>query len=384
MRYPHNWPLAWLGLAEAFAECGDFPAALEYAAKAVEFYGDAAEAGRALVASMEIADASGDHALARMFADRVEKLVRHENRYGPGQNTVMVAVLAFEVQRGDFERLDAVLRSVVSDAAAAVEAASQESQEADDDDPDIFCLTIRAEPGPPFDAKIMTRLLVTVAETADREVALALADRGEELLRSGLGIDSFQLREAVTLLLARHGRVDRALALALDDGITEPDLRAAREAQIVEALARSGDTDRAEALARAVTDGWARSRALMAVVGELASRGDTARAEALIPAIPDRWGRGEALIDVVAALARQGEPERAEDLAHTIPLGRTRARALAEAVDASDPARARRLAARAVFLGGWTAVLDDDLEKIAPGAAPAIAEELLAWREAQA
>jgi tetratricopeptide (TPR) repeat protein len=378
VRYPHNWPLAWLGLAEALAECGDYPAALEYAAKADECYGGAAEVGRVLLASMQIAYASGDHSLARVFADRVEVLVRHESRYGPGHSAFLVELLAFEVERGDLKRLDAVLRSIHAEADAAAEAAASvqtvapPSQEADGD-PDILCLTIRAEPRPPFDANIVTRLLATVTETADREVALALAGRGEELLRRDLGVGSFPLREAVTLLLARHGQPERALALA--DGIAEPDLRAACEARIAEALARSGDADRAEALARTVTDSWARTRALMTVVGELARRGDTARAEALVPAIPDRWGRGEALVDVVAALARAGEPERAEELAHTIPLSRTRARALAAAVGAADPVRARRLAARAVFLGGWTVVLDD-LEEIAPGAALAIAEEL--------
>jgi hypothetical protein len=121
----------------------------------------------------------------------------------------------------------------------------------------------------------------------------------------------------------------------------------------------------------------------MAVVGELARRGETARSEALIPAIPDRWEREEAIIDVVGALARQGEPERAEGLADTIPLHETRACALAAVADASDPARARRLAARAVFLGGWAMVVQE-LEEIAPGAAPAIADEVAAGREARA
>jgi tetratricopeptide (TPR) repeat protein len=393
VRYPHNWPSAWIGLAEALAERGDFPAALEYAAKAAEGYGTAADMGRILLTSMEIAYACGDHAMARTFADRVEDLVRQENHYGSGQSAFLVKLLAFEVERGDLERLDTVLRSIRADAAeaavaaatateaaATVETAAPRSQEADGT-PDILRLTISAEPAPPFDANIVTRLLETVTETAGREAALALADRGEELLRCDLGVASFQLHEAVTLLLARHGQAERALALA--DEIAEPDRRAACQARIVEALARSGDAARAEALARAITDGWARTRALMALVGELARRGDTARVEALVPGIPDGWARGEALIDVVAALARQGEPERAEDLAHTIPLGRTRARALAEAVNAADPVRARLLAARAVFLGGWTELVLDDIEEIAPGAALAIVDEVMAWHEAE-
>ncbi|MFJ6770162.1 hypothetical protein ACIQOV_04140, partial [Kitasatospora sp. NPDC091257] len=382
VRYPHNWPRAWAGLAKAVADGGDLPAALGYAARAVECAGAGAESGRALVTAMEIAYAAGDHVLAGMFADRVEDLVRREGRKGTGQRASLVAVLAFEARIGDLGRLDAVLRSVARAAARAAEeaeAAATGSRERDAD-PDVLCLTIRARPSPHFDARIVPELLEAIAESADREVALALADRAEELLRRDAGFEGFALREAVTLLLARHGQVERATALA--DRIVDPDLRAARKAGVVEALARSGDTDRAEALAHALADRRARSRALMAVVGELARRGETARAEALVPAIPDRWGRGEALVDVVGALARQGEPERAEDLAHTIPHGRARARALAALVERSEPARARRLAARAVFLGGWAMILDD-LEEIAPGGTVAIADEEMRRRKAR-
>ncbi|MGW7824332.1 tetratricopeptide repeat protein [Streptomyces puniciscabiei] len=383
VRYPHNWPRAWAGLAKAVADGGDFPAALGYVARAVECADGGAEAGRVLVTAMEIAHAAGDHVLAGTFADRVEDLVRCEGRKGVGQRAFLVAVLAFEARSGDLDRLDAVLRSLARTAAAkaaeAAELAATGPPEYDADS-DVLCLTILARPRPPFDARIVPELLEAVAETADLEVALALADRAEELLRSDEDFDSPALREALTLLLARHGQVERAMALA--DRIVEPDLRAARKAEVVEALAWSGDTDQAEALARAFADRWARSRALMAIVGELARRGETARAEALVPAIPDRWGRDEALIDVVGALARQGEPERAEDLAHTILHGRTRARALAALVEVSEPARARRLAARAVFLGGWAVVLED-LEAIAPGGARAIADEVMTWWEAR-
>ncbi|WP_194908175.1 hypothetical protein [Catenulispora rubra] len=386
VRYPHNWPRAWAGLAEAVADCGDFPAALGYAARAAECAGGGAGLGRVLLTSMEIAHAAGDHVLAGTFADRVEDLVRRESLNGNGQRALLVAVLEFEARNGDLERFDAVLRSLARAAAAeAAEAEAAEAAEAEaaglqeaDDDPDVLCLRILARPRPLFDPAIVADLLEAVTETVDRKVALALADRGEELLRSDAAFDSLQLRQALIFLLTRHGQVERAMALV--DWIVEPYLRAARQAEIVEALAWSGYPDQAEVLARGFADRWARSRALMAVVGELARQGDTARAEALIPAIPDRWGRGEALIDVVVALARQGEQERAENLAHTILLSQTRARALAELVGVSDPAGARRLAARAVFLGGWALVLEE-LEEIAPGGALAIADEVMTWRE---
>ncbi|MFD8705514.1 hypothetical protein ACFV1W_23360 [Kitasatospora sp. NPDC059648] len=382
VRYPHNWPRAWAGLAKAVADGGDFRTALGYAARADECAGRGAESGAVLVTAMEIAHTAGDHVLASTFADRVEDLVRRAGREGVGQRAFLVAVLTAEARAGDLDRLDAVLRSVARGAAAraAEEAEAAVVAAERDADPDVLCLTIRARPSPHFDARIVPELVEAIAGSADREVALAVADRAEELLRRDVGFESFALREAMTLLLARHGQLERAVALA--DRIVEPGLRSARTAEVVEALARSGDTDRAEALAHALADPRARSRALMAVVGELARSGETARAEALVPAIPDRWGRGEALIDVAAALARQGEPERAEQLAHTIPHRRARARALAALVEPSEPARARRLAARAVFLGGWALVLDD-LERIAPGALVAVADEVMSRRKAR-
>lgn len=387
VRYPHNWPRAWAGLAEAVADGGDFAAALGYAAKAEECAGDA-ELGRVLLTSMKIAHNAGDHVLAGTFADRVEDLVRQESRYGPGQRGLLVAVLAFEARNGDLERLDSVLRSLARAAATAAAevtataaesaAAAESDSQKPDNEADLQYLTILATPRPAFDPKLVSDLLDAVAATAtDRDVDLALADRGEEFLRTGAtGGTEFHVRQVVMSLLARHGHVERALALA--DEIVEPGLRTMGEVAIVEALARAGDTGRAETLARALPNRWARSRAVMAVVKELAERGETARAEALIPAIPDRWGRGEALIDVVRALAGQGELDRAEHLAHTILLGQTRARALAglaERAAVPDPARARALAARAVFLGGWTMILEE-LDVIAPGGALAVADEV--------
>ncbi|WP_031064949.1 hypothetical protein [Streptomyces sp. NRRL WC-3742] len=392
LRYPHSRPQAWAGLAKEVADSGDFPAALGYAVRAAEYaYG--AELGHVLVMSMEIAHAAGDHVLAGTFADRAEDLVRREGSRSLGHRAFFAALLAFEARSGDLDRFDVVLCSLARAAAAAAAAAAAEAAEAaelaaagvqeGEADSDGLYLTIlaRPRPRPPFEVGIVSDLLEAVAETADREVALVLAARVEELLGCDAGFDGSALWEAVALLLARHGRPERALALA--DQIVEPDLRAARKAEVIEALAWSGYTDQAEALARALTDRWARSRALMAVIGALAQRGETARAEALVPAIPDRWGRGEAVIDVVCALARQGEPQRAEALAHTILLGGTRARALAALaalVDASDPATARRLAARAVFLGGWAVLYD--LEEIAPGGALAVADEVMTWWDA--
>jgi hypothetical protein len=157
-------------------------------------------------------------------------------------------------------------------------------------------------------------VLDAVAETAGLGMALAPADRAETLLDTDVGPDHDTLLRAVTLLLARQGHAERAMALA--DRI-DPDLRAGWQAQIVGELARYGETSGAETLAHSITDHRAQARALIEVVRELARRGDLVRAEALT---------------------------------HSIAYRATRARALAGLAELSEPSHARRLAARVVLL----------------------------------
>ncbi|MFK0024118.1 hypothetical protein [Streptomyces sp. NPDC090798] len=209
-----------------------------------------------------------------------------------------------------------------------------------DPDPGPFAAARPFSPGSPLDAWDMACVLDAVAETADRDVALALADRAETLLETGDGRDHDILLRSVTLLLARHGQVERAVALA--DRL-DPDLSVARQAEVVGELARSGDPGRAEALAHSINDRWAQDRALVAVARETARRGDPGRAETLIRSIACRA---------------------------------TRARALAALVELSEPSHARRLAAQAVVLGGWAPVLPV-LERIVPRSVVVVADRMM-------
>lgn len=181
-------------------------------------------------------------------------------------------------------------------------------------------------------------MLDAVAETGAQDVVLGLADRAEALLDTAVGFDHDLLLSTVTLLLARRGQVERAIALV--DRIV-PEWRAGRQAEIVGQLARYGDTGRAEALAYGITDRQAQTRAL---------------------------------IEVVRELARRGDPERAEALAHSIAYRATRARALAVLAELSDPPRARRLAVQVMVLDDWPAALPL-LERVAPRAVVTVADQ---------
>ncbi|MET8081004.1 hypothetical protein [Streptomyces sp. NPDC005303] len=380
IRYPHNWGWAWALLAKAVADSGDIDEALRFAARADDEVSSYPVDGteKVLALLVEVAVATGDHDRAAALADRVEDRFRSRNPAGWSNPRRLAVVLAREALAGDLDRLDALLHTEPEPAVGADgtlcgwalgEAADQDMVlEGDLDEADAG----PPSPRSPLDAWDMACVLDAVAETADQDVALALADRAEALLETGDGRDHDILVRSVTLLLARHGQVERAMALA---DLLDPDLRVGRQAEIVGELARYGDTGRAEALAHAIPDRRAQSSAQIEVVRELARRGDPDRAEALVHSITDRWAKGEALVAVVRELARRGDPGRAEALTRSIAYRATRARALAALVELSEPSQACRLAAQVVVLDGWNPVLPV-LERIVPRSVSVVVDQM--------
>ncbi|MDQ0313433.1 tetratricopeptide (TPR) repeat protein [Kitasatospora herbaricolor] len=381
VRYPHHWGRAWATLAKAEADRGDMAAALECAARADE---SASMAGGVaspdvLALLVEVAVVAGDAAWAAELADRMQSPAAPigYDRRGGGLHP-LARVLACEALQGDLRRIDALLTSPEESADADVDLPRTDgpdpAREDPEPDPDRFThLLPDPSSGPLVDARVMADLVHAVAESADHDLALALADRAEGLLDTGAARHSHDLLEAVILLLAGRGHHLRAMALA--DRFDEPSLRSARQARIVREVARHGDVDRAEYLARAISDRPAAVVALLGVVHELARRGLLDRAQELAGSFTDAWDRDEALTAVVHGLARQGSMSRAESLASSIVHRAARARALASLVELSPPPRARRLAAQAVVLDGWAAVLDV-LEPIVPRAAATVADQL--------
>jgi hypothetical protein len=106
-------------------------------------------------------------------------------------------------------------------------------------------------------------------------------------------------------------------------------------------LTNSELATQAEALARALPDGWMRASALASLAGALAAAGQPHAtevfrdAEALARALPDDGMRASALASLAGALARAEQPHAtevfrdAEALARALPDGRMRASALA-------------------------------------------------------
>jgi tetratricopeptide (TPR) repeat protein len=380
IRYPHHWGMAWAMLAKAVADSGDTEEALRFADRADDAVRSfSAGADQALALLMEVAAATGDQDRAAALADRVEDFTRSRNPTGWSRPRPLAVVLAHEVLGGDLDRLDALLRRPPRPAVGAGDTTDEweldETADQDtvlEEDPDEVHLLLDS-PRSPLEAWDLACVLDAVAETADQDVALALADRAETLLETGDGRDHDILLEAVTRLLARRGQVERAMALA--DWI-DPHLRVGRQAEIVRELARYGDTDAAEALAHAITDRRAQARALIELVRELARRGELDRAEAIVPVITDRWAQGEALVAVARELARRGDLDRAEALTCSIAYRATRARALAALAESAQPSHACRLAAQAMVLDGWNTVLPV-LERIMPRSVVVVVDQMM-------
>jgi tetratricopeptide (TPR) repeat protein len=174
---------------------------------------------------------------------------------------------------------------------------------------------------------------------------LGFTDYAMALARSLPADDASRALAAVVAVLTQTGDTEKALAAAR--AITDNKVRSKALAAVAKALAHTGHNDKAteaghEALAaaRAITDSEVRSKALAAVAEALAHTG---HAEALATAnealttahaITDGWHRSEALAAVGEALARAGHPDQALDAAHAITDNRDRSKALADVAEA--------------------------------------------------
>jgi Trypsin-like peptidase domain len=163
------------------------------------------------------------------------------------------------------------------------------------------------------------------------------------------------LAELVTIV-AHTGDLDYAEALAR--AITGPDAQAQALAQLANAAVQARHINHAsrlaadaEALVRTSTYSPAQTRALTQLATVAVQTGDLDRAEAPAQAITDPWDQAEALIRLAAASGQEGNLDRAEAAARAVTDPRARARALvalaAAAAQAGDPGRASRLAADA-------------------------------------
>jgi hypothetical protein len=266
-------------------------------------------------ALVAIATSRADHAPAeaRQLLDRAQKAATQLQE--DERETTLTAIAHGYVALGHLVSAEAVARSLEdyrrAGAAAPVAAALVRAGSADAAR-ELACSVDEA-----FGQEDV--IAAVVGATAD----IGDLDEAEAIARKGFGADFYDEGPAVTTL-----------------------------ARVV---ARAGDPDRAERLARSLEESWRQNDALAAIASECALVGDVPRAQELAAALSDLeqpevasadHNRAEISVTVVAALAREGQWDRAEAIARDAPnwvLGE-----MAEAVArAGNGPLAERIASRA-------------------------------------
>ena len=224
---------------------------------------------------------------------------------------------------------------------------------------------------PDDQARALTELATAIAEAGD-------PGRAEALARTITDPDdqAWALTELATAI-AQAGDPDRAYRLAADEAlarITGPEAQARAPAgtrlsdtqsrmltELATAIAQAGDPARAEALARSITDSYARSQVLAELATVAAQAGKPDRAEALARTLTSPGAQARALTELATALAQAADPghacrlfDDAEALARTIRDPSDQAGVLAKlatvTAQAGDPGRGQRLATDAEAL----------------------------------
>src|SRR6266567_8410766 len=198
--------------------------------------------------------------------------------------------------------------------------------------------------------KALGELAVMMTES-DRARGLGLLNEAEQIARTSPGWSRTRLVRYLVGYMARAGEYERAEQLART--LTTAEDRASALGELALALATTNPgrarrlADEAVPIAGTISDPlWAAPvQRLLASVA--AHTGDYDRAEKLALGVERSWVRDAALRDVAAILADSGEHDRAERLAAIIADAGSRVSALAALVKVlarSDPERARRLA----------------------------------------
>jgi hypothetical protein len=177
----------------------------------------------------------------------------------------------------------------------------------------------------------------------------------------------------------RNGQLPRALALAR----SMTDSCEAALAKVAGALARAGQYEQAEVMARSIPFPHLQVLALAEVAGALGQAGQhrqaaaiAAQAETVASSITDSWFQPEAIAEAAGALAWAGQHQQAEALARRITSPNYQATALAELAEALEQAGKVRSAARVTAavctIGKWPTAVTPVL-LLVPSAFPTLA-----------
>jgi tetratricopeptide (TPR) repeat protein len=201
---------------------------------------------------------------------------------------------------------------------------------------------------PDTQLEALTHLVAAVAAAGDRDLARQLADRGVALAR---GRDSRMAAHALAhLAVALAAQKDLDHATVVLGRITDRAVWADAAAGVAIRAAWAGEFDRAEAMARDITEPYERAMVVIELADAVADSGNrdrarhlAGRAERLLADITEHL-RSQLLAALARVVRRAGQPQRARDLVD-------RAEALAHLVD-YPRLRAETLTAVAVGLAG--------------------------------
>jgi hypothetical protein len=245
------------------------------------------------------------------------------------------------------------------------------------------------EAGLPEQATAVARQAADLARSVTAQVAAA--DRRRLTRAEGKALT--KASQELAVMLAKAGNDDEAVALA--QSITVPgqpdwgqeqadeEQRAETLAAVAEAIAKTGRYQRADKVARSITDPRSKVGALdmiaSVIAGAHARSGEFERAESAARSITDDKRQAESLTELAVKLAEAGEARRAEATARSITglewQGEALARVAVVLAQSTDVGTARRAAAHACAVSTWTVALHPVL-LLEPSALELVARQL--------
>ncbi|GAA2369458.1 hypothetical protein [Dactylosporangium salmoneum] len=122
---------------------------------------------------------------------------------------------------------------------------------------------------------------------------------------------------------------------------------------VAEAVAAAGDADRAETIARTITNPGQQAQALTTVAKAVAEAGDADRAVIIARTITNRDQQAQALTTVAKAVAATGDADRAVIIAHAITDPDRQVWTLTAVAGCVGMPRARHFLGLALSMGSW-------------------------------
>jgi tetratricopeptide (TPR) repeat protein len=234
------------------------------------------------------------------------------------------------------------------------------------------------------DTAALTEIHTTQQIHADQDKPDLNASALLALHRDALTARNINIPTILPSVWATLGHLNRAEALART--ITDPDQQAQALADLAGTLATAGQHDQAETLARTITHPYQQAWALARLADTLATAGQHDQAETLARTITNPYQQARALGDLAGTLATAGQHDRArtlaasaETLARTITNPDQQAEALADLAGtlatAGQHERGAIVLARALAIGDWRTSLHA-LAQLAPSALITLTDNL--------